>query len=109
MNKTMMVSVIITLISMTSVLATILIDQEAYDNTSNAFLNAQNSKLSWLLPAVMLVICITMAMIDFGTIGVTIGSMLSLVILYWIGVVYITPITLISFVVMSIILVFKLV
>ena len=74
----------------------------------NAWLSSEENKLSMILPAVILLVTIVFAMIDLGAIGVTAGSILGLTVLVWLGIVYINPVVFVSYVALSVILIWKL-
>lgn len=84
-----------------------LFGKSSYDGRVNNFLSSSSNKLSMLLPAIMLVIVIITALIDFGAVGISIGSIGSLFILYLFKIVYINPVSLISFMLMIFILIYK--
>jgi hypothetical protein len=66
-----------------------------------------SARISMILPALLLAVCLICFAIDFGATGVSFASMGSLVILYLLQIVYVNPVSLVSFVVMTGILIFK--
>lgn len=76
--------------------------------SSNPFFTDSNQRLASLFPLFLLVVVLVFAMIDFGTVGVVIGSLLGLIIGAIIGILQIDPFYFISFILMAIILIYKL-
>lgn len=85
-----------------------LIGDDVIDYKVNTLLSSRTNKISMLIPALMLTICIISFATDYGTVGVTAASMGSLVIISLLGFIYINPVSLISFVIMIGIIIFKL-
>lgn len=108
MNKNILIGIFI-LISMATIIVAQddLLSSTALDKRVNEFTNSSENKIAMLIPALLLVVAIISWSIDFGTTGVTIGAMVSMVLLYWLKLIYINPISLISFSLMFVILVFK--
>lgn len=85
-----------------------LIDKEEMDFRTNIFTSTEQQALGSLIPFVLLIVCLVSFMIDFGTVGVTFGSMLGLVASTSIGIINIGIPQVIAFCVMGAILIFKL-
>lgn len=85
------------------------IDSDELKATStNTLLATAGERISMLIPALFIIISVIAFMIDFGTIGVVLGSMVGLGLCVMIGIVLLNAIVLVAFIVMGIILVFKL-
>ena len=76
--------------------------------SDNPFFTNSTHRIASLFPLFLLVVVIIFALIDFGVVGVVIGSLLGLIIGSVIGILPISPFYLISFILMSIILIYKL-
>lgn len=76
--------------------------------SDNPFFTDSTHRLASLFPLLLLVICIIFALIDFGTIGVVIGSMIGLTIGSVVGILPLSPFYFVSFLIMGIILIYKL-
>lgn len=72
------------------------------------FLGSAEGKISTLFPLVLLLVCIVSFAIDFGTTGVILASLGTLVFGYLMGFIAINPVNLISFCIMGGILIFSL-
>ncbi len=107
MKQTMLYFIMLLFVS-NVVLASNLFSEVADDWTENAWLSSTDNKLSMILPAVIVIIVIIFALIDLGAVGVASGAILGLTVLYWLGIVYINPVAIISYTVLSIILIWKL-
>jgi hypothetical protein len=76
------------------------------DNTKGLLQNTGN-RIAMLLPALFIIVSIIAFMLDFGTVGVIIGSMLGLGLCVLIGLILIDAYVLVAFIIMGIILIFK--
>ncbi len=76
--------------------------------SDNPFFTDEAHRLASLFPLFLLVLVIIFALIDFGVVGVTIGALLGLLIGSITGMLPIDPFYLISFILMAIILIYKL-
>lgn len=90
-----------------SVFAIDLVDSESHDYSINEFLGSSSNMLGLLIPAILLVVTIITFAIDFGTVGVSAAAATSLIILYFLQIVYINPISLISFIIIVGIMIYK--
>lgn len=92
--------VLLSLIAVSPVFAvSSILEQESHDYSINEFLSTSSNKLGLLIPAILLAVTIITFAIDFGTVGVSSASSASLVVLYFLKIVYINPISLISFII----------
>lgn len=80
---------------------------ELYD-AANAFLGTTEDKIAAIIPAAMVILAIVCLLLDFGVIGVTLGSILSLISIWLIGIIPINFSGILSIVVLGVILMFKL-
>jgi hypothetical protein len=85
-----------------------LLDADEFSDSNNAFLDSAENRISMLFPAILLLIAIIFAVLDFGAVGVVIGCLVGLIVTVLIGFVAVSTFSLISFVIMGGILVFKL-
>jgi len=85
-----------------------LVNQSSHNFAVNEFLSNNKNMLSFLIPGMLLLIILVMFSIDFGVAGVCISSSFSLVLLYLAGIIYINTASLISFLIMIGIAVYKL-
>ncbi len=76
--------------------------------SDSPFFTDEAHRLASLFPLFLLVLVIIFALIDFGVVGITIGSLLGLVIGSITGILPISPFYLISFILMAVILIYKL-
>ena len=90
-----------------SVLAADLVDSDAHDYSVNEFLGSSSNMLGLLIPAILLVVTIVTFAIDFGTVGVSAAAAASLVILFFLQIVYLNPVSLISFIIIVAIMIYK--
>ena len=74
----------------------------------NPLFKDKNSKVGMIIPVVMLFLVIVFMLIDFGTIGVTMGAMVTLILTFVVGILPITVTGVISMIVMGFILIYKL-
>jgi len=74
----------------------------------NPFFNDQDSKIGSLFSLLLLVVVVVFALIDFGAIGVAIGGMVGLAVGSITGIMPLDPFYFISFIIMTIILIYKL-
>ncbi len=85
-----------------------LIDKEEMDFRESIFTSTEQQSLGSLIPFILLLVCIVSFMIDFGTVGVTFGSIIALVATVTAGLVNIGMPQVVAFCVMGGILIFKL-
>jgi hypothetical protein len=78
-------------------------------NTNRGLIGDTAAKINLIFPAVLLIISIITVMIDFGAVGVILGSMGSLVIVVMLGIVALSWSSVISFIILGILLMFKVV
>lgn len=83
------------------------IDQDEINGKSNTLLNSVSDRISMIIPALFLIITIIFFMLDFGTIGVVLGSMFGLGICVLIGLVALNGFVLLAYIVMGGLLIFK--
>lgn len=69
--------------------------------------STQDNKISLLIPLMLLGICIICFFIDFGVVGVTIGSDLVLIFGYMLGILYVNWGLLVAFLIVTAILIYK--
>jgi hypothetical protein len=103
---------LIVLLSMSSIVLALgtsesLLSNSRYDGRVNLFLATHDSMLNFLIPAIMLFVCLVTFAIDFGTVGVSGVATLSLALLWLLGIVYLNWFSLMTFAVMMVILIFK--
>jgi len=76
--------------------------------SDNPFFTDSTNRLASLFPLFMLAVVIVFALVDFGVLGVVIGSMLGLITGSIIGIIPLSPFYFISFIIMGAILLYKL-
>ncbi|KKK66316.1 hypothetical protein LCGC14_2965310, partial [marine sediment metagenome] len=76
--------------------------------SDNPFFTDSAHRLASLFPLFLLVVVIIFAFVDFGVVGITIGSLLGLIIGPITGILPISPFYFISFIITGIILIYKL-
>ncbi len=76
--------------------------------SDNPFFTNESDRLASLFPLFLLVVVIIFALIDFGVVGIVIGALLGMIVGSMIGILPIDPFYLISFILMAIILIYKL-
>ena len=76
--------------------------------SDNPFFTDEAHRIASLFPLFLLVVVIVFSLIDFGVVGITIGSLLGLIIGSIIGILPIDPFYLISFILLAVILIYKL-
>jgi len=84
-----------------------IIDSASFEDKENAFLNDKESRLAMIVPAMFVIVSIIFFMLDFGAIGVILGSTLGLVICVLVGIVMLDWVTLLSFITLAGILIYK--
>ena len=83
-------------------------ERSRFFSSDNPFFTDEGHRIASLFPLLLLVIVIVFALIDFGTIGVVIGSMLGLIIGSIVRILPLSPFYFVSFIIMGIILIYKL-
>ena len=78
------------------------------DYPDNPFFNDQESKIASLFPLLILIVVIIFTLIDFGVIGIVIGALIGLLIGALTHIMPLDPFYFISFIIMAIILIYKL-
>ena len=76
--------------------------------SDNPFFTNESDRLASLFPLFLLVVVIIFALIDFGVVGIVIGALLGMIVGSMTGILPIDPFYLISFILMAIILIYKL-
>jgi hypothetical protein len=89
------------------VMADTMLDSEFIDGIGDGLLNTEAGRISLIFPAVLLIISIITVMIDFGAVGVILGCMGSLVIVVMLGIVALSWSSIISFLLLGGLLIFK--
>jgi hypothetical protein len=79
---------------------------DKYDGRINDFLS-QGNMLNFLVPAILLLVCIVTFFIDFGAIPVTVASIVALVFMNIIGIVYFSWVSFTAFAAMIVIIAAK--
>jgi hypothetical protein len=82
-------------------------DTAELDDSDNRLLESSSDKLNMVLPALFLIISIIAFMLDFGSTGIIIGSILGMGICVLIGLISLSLGSVISLVVMGGMLIFK--
>jgi len=109
MNKKPIILLLLLLVMIVSAIAEdTLIGTANLRSDDTGFLGSAEGKISTLFPIILLLVCIVSYMIDFGTTGVILGAMGTLLIAYLFKLISINPVNLISFILMGGILVFSL-
>jgi hypothetical protein len=80
---------------------------ETYDGRQSVFLGTHDSMLNFLIPAILLFVVLVSFAVDFGTVGVSAVSVFSLFLLWVIGIIYLNVASLTTFILMMVILIFK--
>ena len=108
-KKILILLMLLTLTSIAFALDTsvTLVDKDIYDGRINMFLSSHDNMLAFLIPAIMLFVCLVSFATDFGTVGVSSVSAFALFLLWIIGIVYINWISLLTFIIMVVILTIK--
>lgn len=83
------------------------IGSDEFFYTDNPFFVDEDDRFASLFPLFLLVLVIVFSLIDFGAIGVTIGSILGLLVGYLIGILPISRYYLASFIILAAILIYK--
>lgn len=76
--------------------------------SDNPFFTDETHRIASLFPLLLLVICIVFALVDWGVLGVVVGSLLGLIIGSIVGIIPLSPFYFISFIIMGVILLYKL-
>lgn len=76
--------------------------------SDNLFFTDSKTRIASLFPLLLLAVALIFVLIDFGAIGVVIGSLLSLIVGSIIGILPLDGLYIISFILMAVILIFKL-
>jgi hypothetical protein len=84
------------------------IDSEILSGKENQLLNSKENRVSMLIPALFVLITIISFMVDFGTIGIVLGSMFGLGVTVMIGLIALDLFSIIGFIIMGGVLIFKL-
>ena len=80
----------------------------SFFDSDNPFFIDETHKLASLFPLFLLMVVIIFALIDWGVVGIVIGSLLGMIIGSITGILPISPFYLISFILMAVILIYKL-
>ena len=84
-----------------------LAEKDGHSYAINTFLDNNDDMLGLLVPAILLTITLITFAIDFGTVGVSAASLASLIILYYMNIIYINPVNLVSFIIIIGIMMYK--
>ena len=84
-----------------------LADSDFIDGVVNEFFTSDSNRLGLLIPAILLVVTIICFSIDFGAVGVSAASALSLLVLFMLKIVYFHPFSLASFILIIVIMIYK--
>lgn len=76
---------------------------------SNAFSNDPASLAGTIIPAIMLIVGIVFALIDFGAIGVCLGGILAMIFLSILGIIGLTLMSVVAYIVLGALIIFKLI
>ena len=76
--------------------------------SDNPFFTDETHRIASLFPLLLLVIVIVFALIDWGVIGIVIGSLIGLILGSIVGILPLSPFYFVSFIIMGIILLYKL-
>jgi len=79
-----------------------------FSDPDSPFFTDPTHRIASLFPLFLLVLCITFALIDWGTVGIVVGSLIGLILGSIIGVLPIDPFYIISFVLLAVILIYRL-
>ncbi len=95
------------MLCMPIVFADSLMTNTEMNSINNSLLTTSESRISLIFPVLLLVISIICVMIDFGAIGVILGSMGSMVIITMLGLIVISPASVVSFLLLGGLLLYK--
>jgi len=95
------------LLSISMVFAEDIIDTDRHSYISNNFIDDDNNMVGFLIPAILLTITLITFAIDFGTVGVSLASITSMILLYFLHIIYLNPINLTSLVIIIGIMIYK--
>jgi len=84
-----------------------IIDSASFEDKENAFLSDKESRMAMIVPALFVIVSIIFFMLDFGAVGVILGSTLGLVICVLVGIVMMDWVTVLSFITLAGILIYK--
>ena len=86
---------------------TTLTDTESFNGRVNTLLSDNSTKLGLLFPVMLLFVTMICFAIDFGTMGVGITSIATLILLYLFKIVYFNPVWLTSLIIIIVIMLVK--
>jgi len=84
-----------------------IIDSASFEDKDNAFLNDNESRMAMIIPAMFVILSIIFFMLDFGAVGVILGSVFGLAICVLVGIVMLDWVTILSFITLAGILIYK--
>ncbi len=110
MNKkiSLIILVLFFITSVTAIAEDMIVQRNELSENNQGFLSSPESKMSVLFPMALLLICIVSYMADFGTAGVILGSMGTIVFGYLIKFIALNSSNVIALVIMGGILIFSL-
>jgi hypothetical protein len=76
---------------------------------TNGFMETSADKISMIVPAILIIICMVCAAVDFGVIGITLASIVSLVILSILGIIGLSIVSVSAYIILGVILIGKMV
>jgi len=85
----------------------VILGQDDMNDINKGLLGSASARISIIFPILLLVISIIAVMIDFGAIGVILGSMGSMMIITWLGLIVISTSSIISFFLLGAMLLYK--
>lgn len=83
------------------------IDNDMISGDENALSNTADDRLNMVIPAIFVILTIIAFMLDFGVIGVGAGCVFGLAVCKLIGLITISPFSLISLIIMVVIIIIK--
>jgi hypothetical protein len=78
-----------------------------FDGRVNYFLATHDSMLNFLVPGILLLVCLVSFAIDFGTVGVSAVAVLALGLMSLLGIIYVNWVSYIAFAVMIGVIIFR--
>lgn len=105
--KKITILILMLLLSIQVVIGATVVGTDRIDGRTNGLLSTSSNKLGFLIPAIMLAVTIICFAIDFGATGVSMASAISLLVLYLMRIIYIDIVSLASFIIIIIIMVYK--
>lgn len=86
---------------------TYLVGADEMDFSVNEFISDGQDALSMLVPALLIITAIVFFMLDFAVVGVIIGCVVGLTVSVMIGIIALSTMSLVTYIILAIMLIFK--